>query len=585
MRIFLLSIITFIQKYRTLLFSICCILFLSLIALQSLFTPGLFTSHDGEAHITRLLQFHQALNDGQFPPRWAAGFFGGIGSPVLMLNYHLPYFVADMFVRVGLTFFDAFKTTLALSFVLSGITAFLAFRALFGNWAGLVGSLLYLWAPYRFVDIYVRAAFGESFSFIFPPIILLGIARASFPLTVLGFSGLFLSHPVASALFTPFFLGYIFVRYIIVQPNKKTLQKLILAFLISLMISSFNLIPTLTLTKQTHYTPTNTRPLEHFPAFQQLVFNRWGFDGSTPNNTQDKLSFHVGYAQILVIIIAFTYLVLKLIRGSTQKNLSYPTYLVLALSIACFFMLESSSPIWKIIHLDSLFDFPWRILLFVVFSCAFLGAWLISTTPKPLSIGIGLFLLAFAVRSNLSHASIRAVWPWGVEHYMANNYGTGDAYGEYASLSRTTQQQFYVDDRISILRGTAHYEFEQNVSHRITARIQANTQTLVRMNVMHFPGWEYTLDGQHVEIGKQCTLSTYSKQESQNNRNVDASGLLECLLEPGTHTLTAQFYAPTMQTIGNLISLAGLGAFLWNIYPSFSQHLMKRQTLSRLRKK
>ena len=102
------------------------IILISCIAMVSLATPGLFTSHDGETHIGRLIQFHQALNDGQFPPRWAPDFFGGIGSPVLMLNYHLPYIATDLFIRVGLSFIDAFKISLALSYIVSGVFAFIS---------------------------------------------------------------------------------------------------------------------------------------------------------------------------------------------------------------------------------------------------------------------------------------------------------------------------------------------------------------------------------------------------------------------------------------------------------------------------
>lgn len=550
----------------------------------SLATPGLFTSHDGEAHISRLIQYHQALNDGQFPPRWASGFFGGIGSPVLMLNYHFPYIIADIFVRVGLSFFDAFKTSLALSYVLSGVIAFIAFQALYGTSAGIVGAILYMWAPYRFVDIYVRGAFGESFAFIFPPLILFGITRASLFITTLGFTGLFLSHPVASALFTPFFLGYIVLRYGVTQPNVEKIKKLLLSIIIALAIASFNLIPTLTLTKYTHYAPANSGPLDHFPSLSQLITATWGYAGSTPNNEHEFLSYHIGYAQLAVLIFATISLAYIHVRPKQKKYATIPAFILICSIIIFFLMQRVSTPFWEFFHLTSLFDFPWRMLLFTTFSTAYLGAWAVQAIPKPFRIGIVLFLTALAIRSNLNHIRINAIWPWGIEHYLTD-FGTGDAYGEYASLTRFSQNKYHIKQRIDVIQGKANITYEKNISQYLVAKILVNTPTRIRLNIMHFPGWEYQLDDKHVELGKQCALSQYVGEGPPTRENSDPSGLLECSLESGTHTLVADFKTPIMQSVGNLVSLAGLGAFLWILFPSFYQHSTKQKTLSRSQKK
>ncbi|MEK7500472.1 MAG: hypothetical protein AAB649_07805, partial [Patescibacteria group bacterium] len=146
---------SWLSKHSTIIFGYFFILFFSIFAMKSLATPGLFTSHDSGAHVTRLIEFHQALNDGQFPPRWGADFFQGIGSPVMMLKYQLPYFVADGFFRLGFSYFDAFKLTLAISYILANLFAYHAFSNIFGWKSGVLGAMLYAWVSYRFVDIYV----------------------------------------------------------------------------------------------------------------------------------------------------------------------------------------------------------------------------------------------------------------------------------------------------------------------------------------------------------------------------------------------------------------------------------------------
>ena len=59
--------------------------------MRDLSIPGLPKMHDVNPHIARSIAYHTALKDGQFPPMWAKEVLGGIGSPVLMLNYQLPY--------------------------------------------------------------------------------------------------------------------------------------------------------------------------------------------------------------------------------------------------------------------------------------------------------------------------------------------------------------------------------------------------------------------------------------------------------------------------------------------------------------
>lgn len=584
MRVPFLNFVATIQRnWKTLL----CVLFvflLSSFAMASLATPGLFTSHDSESHVRRLIQFHQALNDGQFPPRWGSGFFGGIGSPVLMLNYQLPYFVADLFVRVGLSFFDAFKLTLALSYVLSGILAFIAFRKLFGTLAGFTGAVLYTWVPYRFVDVYVRAAFGEAFAFMFPPLILYGITRASLLITTLGFTGLFLSHPVASALFTPFFLGYILLQYGLVQPNFEHIKKLFLAFILAFAISSYNIIPTLTLTRFTHYAPSESSPLEHFPSLQQLTIVTWGYAGSTPNNEHELLSFHIGYAHLITLCVACITLFYIFIHTKQKKGVLIPAFAVTCTIIVLFLMLRVSTPVWKMLHLPLLFDFPWRLLLFTAFNISLIAVWIVGVLPKPIRIGMVLFLITLALRSNLNFIHINAVWPWGIEHYL-NDMGTGDAYGEYASRTRVTQNESRVTQRVDVIQGQATVAYEKNISHYLVANIHAVSASRVRLNIMHFPGWDYVLDGEKIELNKQCALSAYDGPIPPQKETLDYSGLLECPLEPGEHRLIAKFKTPNMQIVGNLISLAGLGALLWNLYRSFFLHLTKRRTSSRLQKK
>ena len=216
-----------------------------------------------------MINFHTALQDGQFPPMWAKDLLGGIGSPVMMLNYQLPYFISEGFVRTGISYFDSYKLTLAMSLILSAVLMYIALLTKFGPLASWVGALIYTLTPYRFVDIYVRGALGESLTFIFPPLLIWGFTRSSLPILVIGWAGLFLTHPLASAAFSGFFLGYtLWVGK--KEDVAKRLKLFFTSFGIALLIAAFNLLPTLALTKYTYYSPALSQTLLMFPTLTQL---------------------------------------------------------------------------------------------------------------------------------------------------------------------------------------------------------------------------------------------------------------------------------------------------------------------------
>jgi hypothetical protein len=322
--------------------------------------------HDSNPHISRMIAFHTALEDGQFPPMWAKEMLGGIGSPVMMLNYQLPYFMTEGLVRMGLSIFDSYKAVLGLSFVLSGILMYLALVGKYGNLAAWVGAMIYTLAPYRFVDIFVRGALGESISFIFPPLLIYGFLHKSTPIMVLGWAGLFLTHPVAAATFSAFFLGYTLMFGGSHSLTAK-LKYFFGPYFVALAIAMFNLLPTLALTKY-RYDPSLSDTLLMFPTLKQLISSPWGYGVSLPG-TNDGMSFALGFVAWIILIGGSIWAIVR-----KDKLIGY---LSTAAWLSLLLILPISLPIYKL-FLGQIIDFPWRLLLCLVFAAAWMGAMLSS---------------------------------------------------------------------------------------------------------------------------------------------------------------------------------------------------------------
>ena len=544
------------------------IILLGAYAMWDLTTPGLHKTHDSISHIVRILSFQKALDDGQIIPRWAPYLFEGIGSPVLILNYLLPYFFSSAVHGIGFSFIDSFKITLALSFILSGITAYFSFKSIWGKLPGLLAAMIYTWAPFRFVDIYVRGAFGEAFSFIFPPLILLSIHKKWWLLLTVSFTGLLLSHPVASALFCLFFFPYMLIYYY----SKKDIRGIFLffaSFILALGISAFNVIPSIFETGYTKFSPSNTNPYVHFPTLSQLINSPWGY-GYSETNTNDWLSFKLGLAQWSIIIFGCLFLLINFLRKTKKRIDTLMIYVLAFCFAAIIFMLEISAPLWKIIKLERLIDLPWRINILIPFLTSFLGAWILNNLQGKFKYVFLLIILFLSIYGNRNHLSIIEVLPHS-ENYYITSYQTGDDGGEYATIYRKTTRGTRFDEKIEVVKGDAKINITENKSHSISANIKAKEPTDVMIYAMYFPGWKVWLDNKEFSIGKECNI-TKSKNETR-----DTSGLILCQIPKGDHMIHVEFTDTPLRTISNLLSFISVFTFICLLFPSLYRLITKRR--------
>ena len=183
---------------------------ISTLAIYPLFKEGLYPFHD-EPNIAHLHKMTRALSEGQFPPRWIPDASYNFGNPYYNYFYHLPFYVGSLFnLLFGFTLISSFKLVIILSVFLSVIFFYFLMRRFFNPLVSLSSASVYLFTPYRAVDIYVRGSFGEVWGFVFMPLILLSLLRLSEErsgknvfLLGLGVFGLILSHNSSAFIFLP----------------------------------------------------------------------------------------------------------------------------------------------------------------------------------------------------------------------------------------------------------------------------------------------------------------------------------------------------------------------------------------------
>ncbi|MCU0549910.1 MAG: YfhO family protein [Leptolyngbya sp. Prado105] len=139
---------------------------------------GIYDAHDLPAfHLRWAKQFSDQFWAGELYPRWLLNLNGGLGSPTFFFYSPIPYYFTSL-MRPLVWIADPLgwhqlSLGALLGLVASGITAYLWLRCLVSPKAALIAAVFYVIAPYHLaVDLYVRFAYAEFWSFVWLPVIL-----------------------------------------------------------------------------------------------------------------------------------------------------------------------------------------------------------------------------------------------------------------------------------------------------------------------------------------------------------------------------------------------------------------------------
>lgn len=518
---------------------IIVLLMVSILPLLDLFRSGLPVTHDGPDHVARIANFYQSLTEGNIVPRWAANLNWGYGHPILMFLYPIPSYIASFFHFIGFSFVDSTKLVFAVSFIASIITMFLWISEAWGVPAGVVAGLLYGFAPYRFVDLYVRGAIGEHVAFIWPPIIFFGLLqlarqkRFGEVIIAVATAGLILSHNAISLMVLP--LIGLYAVYLYFFEAKKRLRFIVhsLWYLaVGFLLSAFFWMPAFFEGKYTLRDIVTKGDLhDRFVAPLQFIFSSWRYSGG------NELSKSIGIVQWLgVVASAFVFWRTK------KKEFRWFIGGTFAILVGSLFLMTSASEfIWQKILLLQKFQFPWRLLTVSVLAAAVIGGIVASFVPKRLQF---IIVILFAVASVLTtfpmwRASEYSVRP---ERFYTDIYESTTDTGESSPIwsvrfmeKRPTAVIEVIDGDVTIAalnRSTTLHRYE----------IVASRRTRIVENTLYFPGWNVYVDGIDTEIQFQ----------DPNYR-----GLMTFYVESGKHTVVVLFQDTKLRMFANQVSIAG----------------------------
>lgn len=520
------------------IFIVLCFAF---IASFPLLHSGLPPTHDGEYHVIRFYEFDKTLRAGDWYPRWAADLNNGYGVPLFNYVYPLPNYVASFLHMFGVSFIDGLKLNMFLATIIGSICMYLWVKIFWGEMGGIVSSVFYTFAPYHFVDIYVRGSVGEVWALAFFPAFLWCVTEffkeRKDRYKIL--SGMFLalivfSHNILALMFFLFILSYMGL-FVCMGKNKKYLiLNCLYVILLGLGLSSIFWIPAIFEMK--YVTGLQIYDIENnFPQLYQLLIPSWG-SGFSNGNLQNQMSPQIGIANIVVLLGSLITLYIFLKRR--QKDNLHITLFFFIWSIAVLLLITPNSLlIWEHIPFMNYIQFPWRFLSLEILFLGFLAGSMVAIWKNKIYIIIIIFLpIAFGI----GYASPPYYFNRNDMYYISrSNFidGTNSPGNSFNTIwfDRNLKKQ---KEKITITNGQIITALIRPTLYQYA--ISSTSGSQVTVNTAYFPGWNVFIDTKMVNI-------------SAKNR-----GLIAFNVPSGYHKITVQFRNTLIQMFATILSFISI---------------------------
>lgn len=512
------------------------------IPLIDLLHPGLPITHDGQDHVARIANFYTNLREGVFIPRWGGNLNWSYGHPVLMFLYPASSYTASLFHFIGFSLVDSTKLVFAFAFIASGLTMYLWLQAFLNRQTAFVGALLYTYAPYRFVDLYVRGAIGEHMAFIFPPLVLYAIYKLyktnSYKYVALGAIslGLFiLSHNAIVLMFLPIIALY--VLFLIFQTQSKTYFafSVVIIFALGFGLSAFFWLPGVMEGKYTlrdivtanEYATRYVNPI-------QFLYGQWNYGIS------GQFTVQIGIIQWLAVIggIVTTYFLKK------KKNNLWVLILgaIVIFFLTLWIMTSYSQFMWATITILQKFQFPWRFLSVTTFLTALLGAVTVWVLPKKWSIPMIILITIGLLVFNRDYWYAKDFLQKNQDFYSGIYNSTTDT-GESSPIWSVRFMEKRPEKHMEVINGNARITPLKRTTTSHTYKIESTGESRIRENTVYFPGWNVYINDKLVPVEFQ----------DPSNR-----GLITFYVPKGSSLVTIQFEETKLRQVSNWISVSSI---------------------------
>lgn len=462
---------------------------------------------DGIQHIARAYGTAESFRENWLFPNIISDFTNEYGySWNLFYGPLTTYSIIIIRLIVG-NYIVAYKIFTVIAMFLSGFFMYQFLKNFTrNNEVAVLGSILYMTFPYHLTDLYTRNAIGEYISFIFIPLVFLGLynlfntSDKNYYLSI-GAIGLILTHNLSTVIVALFSFIYLLVNIDRLK-DSKVRKGLLINICFILLVSSFYWIPLIETKMAANYQvyedgmmSTSEQTAGHGLKITQLFV--------TTDNGIDYV-FELG--PHILIMLAFSVMALTSLKPELKKT--YIFFLVCGL--ISLWMSTKYFP-WKYLPNElSIIQFPWRMIMMAAFFLSVVCAMNMGAIIKKFSIkdvfvlsiiSICYILAFYNILVRYSDESLIDIERFDLGNVSGREYETvaGIAKAEYLPVN-AYKNRFYVASRekaIYVLKGKAIIENEEKNGDEYVADLITGDEeyTVFELPYIYYPGYQVRLDG------------------------------------------------------------------------------------------
>ncbi|OGH12038.1 MAG: hypothetical protein A2857_03510 [Candidatus Levybacteria bacterium RIFCSPHIGHO2_01_FULL_36_15] len=500
-------------------------------------TADLPHTSDGAMHLARFAAYYKEFTAGQFPVRWASQFNYGYGTPIFNFFHPLPYLAGIPLIALGLSLVNVLKVSFSFTYILAGVFMLMFSRFLFKDEKkALLVTVMYQFAPFRFVEMLVRGSLGSLYAYMILPLVFYAVVKfldkstyLHFILIAVSVALLSMSHNIIGFVFFAISVFYLFFT----KANLKKTAAVYFAMAAGLGMAGFYLIPAMIEHKYTYgYLLTKDLFYEHFPPFYKFII---------PNITNTaklriaEVSIQIGLFHILGLLIT----IYLLIRGKLQKMKLLAIYSLVVTAVALLFMQPVTKPIWENVSFIRQFQFSWRLLAVICFTSSLTSVFIYQMKffqKRMVYFGLIILIIISTVYYWVPYQGYQKV----SQEFYWNYPKSTNYFGEINSIWMAGEPKEYPKSRIDIIAGQAEVSNVKLFPELHRFLVSAKTQATLLDYTQFYPGWKVIVDNNPASIQFQ----------DMNHR-----GLITFNVPAGDHIVSVQYTQNRLQTASNLISI------------------------------
>lgn len=463
-------------------------------------------------HTHWVREFSAQFWQGNVYPRWLPDMYGGCGYPAFYFYPPLPYWIASAFA-----FADAagngwvpILCSAFLGMLLAGLFCHRWLSGFLKPQAAILGTLVYLAAPYTVLLPNLFLAYSEFFTAVWLPLMLhyarlLGRGdRKAFVWLGAVMALQLLSSLPGSIIVLPAVILY-GLWNMLLHKQGAALFQLLAALLLAAGLTSFYTLPMM------HYLPSVKVGSD--PAFWQGMFSpRAFFLSLAPDSLKThSLQFILGWSAV-GMMLAGVWCISRL-KGARGRMKEAGFWAVLCMGL--FFLLFPASVwLWEHLPLVKIIRYPWRLFLLLTPALALFAALLVENRPTTrIGIYAALLLMFFSLELAASHRWNFPLPPkedqstsvmiekaiheeqWERAYYLLNIVPFHEFLPSRVDLSVFTRERLaefaqLCREPAALVGGAAEIGIERWKAGDISLSVKASRPSEIRVGQWHFPAWK-----------------------------------------------------------------------------------------------